>query len=176
MLTFGRISHPYLNTIWVAARDGKLIAVTMNRSQDHFIEKIGRILPTATPVRDDTSVQPFLDALSAYFADGQHRFDLPIDWTILKPFQAQALKHVYTIPNGQTRSYGDIAKALGQPGAARAVGHANATNPMPIVIPCHRVIGSDGQLHGFSGAGGLETKRWLLAHEGKLIGRQMSLF
>jgi methylated-DNA-[protein]-cysteine S-methyltransferase len=80
----------------------------------------------------------------------------------MTPFQAKALQTVYAIPYGETRSYGDIAAAIGQPRAARAVGRANATNPMPLVIPCHRVIASDGSLHGYGGPGGLRTKAWLL--------------
>jgi O-6-methylguanine DNA methyltransferase len=70
------------------------------------------------------------------------------------------------IPYGQTRTYREIAAQIGTPNAPRAVGRANATNPMPLVIPCHRVIGTDGKLHGYGGAGGLKTKRWLLTMEG----------
>jgi methylated-DNA-[protein]-cysteine S-methyltransferase len=68
------------------------------------------------------------------------------------------------IPFGETRTYGELAKALGQPGASRAVGLANGRNPIPIITPCHRVIGSNGKLTGF--AGGLACKEWLLRHEG----------
>ncbi len=173
---FGRISHPHLNAIWAAARDGGLVAVAIDQPQTTLIGTIQRFIPNAQPVRDDDAVRPILNALTAYFDDATKPFDIPIDWSILKPFQADALRAVCAIPAGETRSYGDIAQTLGQPGAARAVGHANATNPMPIIIPCHRVIGSDGKLHGYSGGNGLETKRWLLAHEGVEIGRQMSLF
>jgi len=78
-------------------------------------------------------------------------------------FQRQVWRRLQEIPCGETRSYGDVAAALGRPGASRAVGRANATNPIPIVIPCHRVIGSDGSLTGFGG--GVEIKQWLLELE-----------
>jgi len=71
------------------------------------------------------------------------------------------------IPAGQTRSYSELAAAVGRPGAARAVASANATNPIPIVIPCHRVIHADGSLSGYGG--GVDRKRWLLRHEGALL-------
>ena len=79
-------------------------------------------------------------------------------------FERKAWAALLGIPFGETRSYGEQARAMSLPGAARAVGRANGRNPIPIVVPCHRVIGSDGSLTGF--AGGLALKRWLLAHEG----------
>lgn len=79
------------------------------------------------------------------------------------PFQRRVWAELRRIPAGETRSYGAIAAALGQPGSARAVGLANGRNPIAIAIPCHRVIGADGSLTGY--AGGLDRKRWLLAHE-----------
>lgn len=82
------------------------------------------------------------------------------------PFQRQVWAALLDIPHGQTRSYGELAAALGRPTAARAVGLANGRNPLSIVVPCHRVIGHGGSLTGY--AGGLERKRWLLAHEGSL--------
>src|SRR5690606_41649195 len=96
-------------------------------------------------------------------------FDVEIDWSALSPFQASVLRLVWAIPYGQTRTYGDIAGELGQPGGARAVGRANATNPMPLVIPCHRVLGTDGRLHGYGGPGGVVTKAWLLQLEGSRL-------
>ena len=79
-------------------------------------------------------------------------------------FQRRAWRMLMEIPYGQTRSYGEQAKRIGNPNASRAVGLANGRNPIPIVVPCHRVIGADGSLTGFGG--GIERKRWLLAHEG----------
>lgn len=100
--------------------------------------------------------------LAEYFAGTRRRFDLEI-----APggtgFQRRVWLALREIPYGETTSYGALARDLGRPGASRAVGRANATNPIPIVVPCHRVIGADGSLTGFGG--GLEIKRWLLELE-----------
>ena len=111
------------------------------------------------------SERPFAAArqqLTAYFAGERKSFDLP-----LKPhgteFQLQVLDELQKIPYGTTTSYGDIAKRIGRPKAVRAVGAANGRNPLPIIIPCHRVIGSGGDLTGFGG--GLPTKEALLRLE-----------
>lgn len=112
---------------------------------------------------------PFRQALlqlEEYFKGRRRSFDLP-----LAPqgtsFQRKVLEALQAIPYGETRSYKDIAAAIGQPKAVRAVGAANAKNPIPIVIPCHRVIGSDGSLTGFGG--GLEVKRTLLSLEAEAM-------
>src|SRR5262249_9271416 len=84
------------------------------------------------------------------------------------PFQREVWKALRTIPAGTTRSYGELAARIGRAGASRAVGAANGANPIPIVVPCHRVIGADGSLTGFGG--GLENKKWLLAHEARFAG------
>ena len=105
---------------------------------------------------------PFAEAarqLDDYFAGKRHSFDLPLAPTGT-PFQREVLEALQEIPYGETRSYADLAKAVGRPKATRAVGAANGRNPLPIVIPCHRAIGSDGSLTGFGG--GLDTKRFLL--------------
>lgn len=99
------------------------------------------------------------------YAEGRRRsFDLRLDWSSIKPFQAMVLKAANKIPCGETRSYGWVAQQIGKPKASRAVGHALATNPIPIILPCHRVIGSDGGLHGYGG--GLPMKAMLLRLEG----------
>ena len=108
----------------------------------------------------------WLAHLRAYFAGTRREFPLEIAWGALPPFQRAVLQAVAAIPYGETRTYGQIAAAVGRPKAARAVGRAVATNPMPIVIPCHRVVGHNGALHGYSGPGGLATKARLLALEG----------
>lgn len=89
-------------------------------------------------------------------------------------FHRQVWAALRAIPFGETASYGEIARRLGQPGAARAVGAANHANPIAVIVPCHRVIGSDGSLTGY--AGGLALKRRLLAHEAQVCGRKLDLF
>ncbi|MEU1862972.1 methylated-DNA--[protein]-cysteine S-methyltransferase [Streptomyces gardneri] len=105
--------------------------------------------------------------LDAYFAGDPRPFDLPLDWSLTTGFNRQVLRELATgVPYGTVVGYGDLARRVGQPGAAQAVGAAMGANPLPVVVPCHRVVESDGGLGGFGG--GLETKRQLLALEGVL--------
>jgi methylated-DNA-[protein]-cysteine S-methyltransferase len=113
-------------------------------------------------VLDDASAQ-----LTAYFDGGLTSFDLPLDLHGTE-FQRRCWLALATIPYGQTVSYGEQARRLGLgPDSARAVGSANGSNPVPLVLPCHRVVGADGSLTGFGG--GLPLKRFLLEHEGALL-------
>ena len=125
----------------------------------------------APPVGAEPGTDPVLDAaiaqLEEYFAGARKAFDLPLDLAGTA-FQRRAWLELAAIPYGATRSYGAQAQRLGRPGAARAVGAANARNPLPIVLPCHRLVGARGALTGF--AGGLEVKRALLAYEARAAG------
>ncbi len=103
--------------------------------------------------------------IEAYFRGECPAMDGPIDLQWASLFTKQVLTYLRTIPYGETRTYRQIAVALGRPSAARAVGRVLARNPMPIVLPCHRVVARDGRLHGYSGPGGLRTKAWLLQWE-----------
>lgn len=108
--------------------------------------------------------------LQEYFAGQRLHFTLPVD-PVGTPFQKQVWTVMMDIPCGETRSYGEIARAVGRPGAARAVGMANKRNPIPVVIPCHRIIGADGSLTGYSGHEGLTTKQALLDLERTAVER-----
>jgi methylated-DNA-[protein]-cysteine S-methyltransferase len=116
---------------------------------------------------DQTKTTDEVQQISEYLLGERETFDLLIDWSGLTPFQEKALRATFDIPYGEVKTYGEIASQLGNPRAARAVGRAEATNPMPLVIPCHRVIGADGGLHGYGAGQGLETKAWLLKLEAK---------
>jgi methylated-DNA-[protein]-cysteine S-methyltransferase len=109
-------------------------------------------------------LKPVVDQLDCYFCGNLTRFTLPLD-LVGTEFQLKVWRALCGIPYGETRAYGQIAKALGQPGAARAVGLANNHNPVPIIVPCHRVIGADGELTGYGG--GLPRKRKLLDLEAR---------
>jgi O-6-methylguanine DNA methyltransferase len=124
-------------------------------------------LPTSEPIATSALLERTRGELSEYFADTRHDFTLPLDCRGSAFYQRvwQALTH---IPYGRTVSYGHLARTLGAPKAARAVGAACGANPVPIIAPCHRVLGSDGSLHGFGG--GIALKAWLLRHEGVLLG------
>lgn len=114
--------------------------------------------------------EPFKDAarqLEEYFDGKRHDFDLALE-SGANGFQADVLDALRRIPYGETRSYGEVARAIGRPKAVRAVGAANGRNPLPIVVPCHRVIGRDGDLTGFGG--GLAAKRYLLDLERRYSG------
>jgi methylated-DNA-[protein]-cysteine S-methyltransferase len=119
---------------------------------------------TASMLRDDAAFADVRRQLAGYFAGERTAFDLVLaaEGT---GFQHRVWSALCAIPYGATISYGELARRIGQPGAARAVGLANGANPIPIVVPCHRVIGADGSLTGFGG--GIERKRWLLAHEAR---------
>jgi methylated-DNA-[protein]-cysteine S-methyltransferase len=105
--------------------------------------------------------------VEGYFAGERHDFELPLDWSLISGFNRQVLRELASgVPFGQVVGYGDLAGRVGQPGAAQAVGVAMGSNPLPVVVPCHRVVERDGGIGGFGG--GLETKRQLLALEGVL--------
>jgi len=117
--------------------------------------------------RDDSLFTGVFAQLRAYFAGELTGFDLPLHIGGTA-FQNAVWTALADIPFGETVSYGELAGRIGRPTASRAVGAANGANPLPIVLPCHRVVGADGSLTGFGG--GIETKRALLAHERRLAG------
>lgn len=117
-------------------------------------------------------VAPACRQLREYFAGERREFEVAID-VEATDFQREVWSELQKIPYGETRSYGQIAEALGKPKAMRAVGLANGKNPIAILVPCHRVIGSSGALTGY--AGGMDAKRWLLEHEGALAQRTLAL-
>jgi len=125
--------------------------------EDHKPTPAHRGSPGACSVLDRTEAQ-----LRAWLAGERRTFDLPIRRSGTA-FQEEVWAQLDTIGFGERRGYGDIAKAIGRPKAARAVGAAVGRNPLSIVVPCHRVVGASGRLTGF--AGGVDRKRWLLAHE-----------
>lgn len=104
--------------------------------------------------------------IDAYFAGTLTKFTMPVDLTKGTPFQRAVWKEISKIKFGQVKTYADIARAIGKPLAARAVGGAVGSNPIPLVIGCHRVLGSSGKITGYSGGKGLPTKRILLKLEG----------
>lgn len=113
------------------------------------------------------SLAEAISQVQAYFAGQRHSFELPLDWSLVSGFNRQVLRELASgVPYGSVVGYGDLARRVGQPQAAQAVGAAMGSNPLPVVVPCHRVVESGGGIGGFGG--GLETKRKLLALEGVL--------
>jgi methylated-DNA-[protein]-cysteine S-methyltransferase len=123
-------------------------------------------------VPDDPVLAQAARELGEYFAGSRLRFDVSLD-PQGSPFQLAAWRGLRAIPYGETVSYGEQARRLGHAGKARAIGAANGSNPLPVIVPCHRVIGSDGSLTGFGG--GLERKAWLLHHERQVLGLELPL-
>jgi len=154
-----------LGPLYIATSAKGLCSVDFGVSEADFI---GRLNPLARTERNPAALASIAEQLQAYFAGTRLRFDAPLDLDQLTPFQTSVLQTARRIPPGSVWTYGRVARTLGKPQASRAVGQALGRNPVPIVIPCHRVIGSDGGLGGYSGGGGLESKKFLLQLEGAL--------
>ena len=142
----------------LVASDEGLAAILWENDDPDRVRLSPRVEDRAHRVLVETERQ-----LGEYFAGAREAFDLPLHFHGTE-FQKRVWQQLLAIPFGETRSYGEIARALGQPSASRAVGAANGRNPISIVAPCHRVVGTNGALTGF--AGGLEAKQKLLALEG----------
>ncbi len=141
---------------------------------EHNLKKhLARFYPDEEVVHDQEYCEDVKTQLAEYFAGERTGFDLQIDLQTTGFFR-KALNQVSAIPYGQTKTYRQLASELGNPDLVRAVGGANARNPLPIIIPCHRVLASDGTLTGY--AGGLKMKADLLQLEGVILGETISLF
>lgn len=156
-----------LGTLRLAASDHGLWGLSFGINREEFFALLQR-RGSIDLIEDYKRLSLPLAQIAAYLKGENQNLDLPIDWRGMTDFQVQVRKAVMQIPPGVTASYGEIAARVGKPGAARAVGRVNATNPIPLVIPCHRVVGSDGSLTGYGGTGGIQTKRWLLEMERKV--------
>ncbi|OZI49272.1 methylated-DNA--[protein]-cysteine S-methyltransferase [Bordetella genomosp. 5] len=150
-----------VGTLRLIARGDLLAAVLWPDERPGRVPLDAPLANPAHPVLQQARTQ-----LQAYFAGELRRFDLPLDFAGTA-FQQRVWQALLAIPYGQTRSYAEIARQLDAPAAVRAVGAANGRNPLSIIAPCHRVVGSGGALTGF--AGGLPAKTWLLRHEGVAI-------
>jgi methylated-DNA-[protein]-cysteine S-methyltransferase len=142
--------------LFLAASSEGLVRLEFHHRMQKFasVEKL---------IESESELRPYLRELDQYFAGERRKFTIPLDLRGT-PFQLACWNALLEIPYGETRSYGEIARVIGHPQAFRAVGMANNRNPIAIVVPCHRVIGSSGSLCGYGG--GLELKRKLLDLEG----------
>lgn len=162
-LWLGKTTATPLGILWFVVSDKGLIALTID--QETNCKKLAQKLTGQKPEFSETITAPYAEQLAHYFGKTPFEFDLAIDWTYMSPFQQHVLQTVRNIPYGTTATYKDIAKALGKPQASRAIGRSNARNPLPVIIPCHRVISSNGNLCGYSAGNGIITKQWLLDFE-----------
>jgi len=154
-----------IGRLFIAASDAGLVRVSFPQSERAFVESLRRTLGVV-PVRSRERTANIVHQLRAYFAGERRVFDMQLDLSGVSPFQRAVLLAAANVPAGQVVSYGEIARRIGQPGGSRAVGQALGRNPIPIVIPCHRVIAAGGRIGGYGG--GLARKRRLLRLEGAL--------
>jgi len=128
------------------------------------IERDGRLPHDGLPEASDAVLERAAAQLDEYFAGTRQAFDLPLS-LCGTPFQQAVWEQLAALPYGETSSYAELGATVGRPRAARAVGGAVGANPIPIIVPCHRVLGADGRITGYSAGEGAPTKAWLLAHE-----------
>jgi methylated-DNA-[protein]-cysteine S-methyltransferase len=156
-----------IGAVWLASDGRSLCALELGGDAEGLLLRVRARFGQDVRAREVADPLGFTARARAYFAGDLHALsEVPVDGggTV---FQRQVWAALREIPPGETRSYSAIAARLGVPRARRAVGLANARNPVAIAVPCHRVLGADGTLTGY--AGGLERKRWLLAHEGAAL-------
>jgi O-6-methylguanine DNA methyltransferase len=166
VLFYTSMEAPIVGRLWLAMTERGLCAIEFGGDEAAFVAGLQRTwglrpLPGAEALAE--TVQQIRD----YVAGKRTSFDLPIDLCPVSDFQRQVLEATLAIPYGQTVSYRALAESIGNPKAVRAVGGVQASNPIPIVIPCHRVVGSNGSLTGYGG--GMEMKQALLRREGVLL-------
>lgn len=164
MTTFTLVSTDWGHFAFVV-REGKLAATYLPASRSAALDAVKR---QWGPLDEAPAALPqFQKQVRAYFAGQAVEFDVDLDLAGATPFQRRVVEHCRRIAPGRTKSYGELARAAGRPGAARAVGSVMSHNRVPIVVPCHRVVRADGSLGGFSSPGGLRDKERLLALESR---------
>lgn len=166
-MRLGRATIPSpIGDLTLAARDERLCLLHFGAGQEYVVRTLARWYP-GVPIEDDPDPAGAATALARYFAgDLAALDDIPVELNG-SPFQRRVWDALRAVRPGTTCSYADLARRIHAESAVRAVGAANGANPVALVVPCHRVIGSDGSLTGYGG--GLERKRWLLGHEGVLL-------
>ena len=168
------VDSQLLGRIWIAARRGGIFLLDFSETESHFMEALTHTLKKIKgkpEIRlDPTDMTIYLDALLAYFDESTPiPDDLPILIDTLTGFQREVLSLVQRIPMGTVSTYGELARQLENENASRAVGQVLAANPLPVIIPCHRVVRSDGSVGGYGGILGSERKIALLKHEGVIL-------
>lgn len=150
----------------VAASGRGVCRISFEPEPERELEWLARSFGTRV-LRSPRPVDAVRRELDEYFEGARHEFDLPVDLSPLPAFQQEVLAELIRVPYGHVDTYGGLARRIGRPRAARAVGGALNRNPVPIVVPCHRIVGATGSLVGY--AGGLERKRALLGLEGAIL-------
>ncbi|WP_419948851.1 methylated-DNA--[protein]-cysteine S-methyltransferase [Candidatus Palauibacter sp.] len=165
VIRWRRFDSPFGAMRVAASADGLVALSWQDESDDAFIADLERRYPSTPVVSDTNRLAPAEEQLTEYFGRRRPRFDLLVDLTELGDFQRAVLKAASGLEFGETVTYTDIARRINRPKASRAVGNALGRNPVPIIVPCHRVIRTDRTLGGYTG--GLRYKRALLGIEGR---------
>jgi methylated-DNA-[protein]-cysteine S-methyltransferase len=163
---YGPVESPFGTLHAALTRRGLVRLSFPEEGEPELLEKLARRLSPQV-VRSERLLDPLRRELDEYFSGRRRRFDLDLDWSLIGPFAQRVLTRTAAIPYGAYSSYGEIATEAGSPRGARAAGNALGSNPIPIVIPCHRVLHAGGGLGGYGG--GLDRKRWLLQLEGAIL-------
>jgi methylated-DNA-[protein]-cysteine S-methyltransferase len=166
---YDRLASTPVGPLWIAVTDKGLAAVAFGGDEAAFRQEVARRTRLRT-VRSADQTATARRQLGEYLNGRRTSFTLDVDLRHVTPFQRSVLQAASAVPRGQVVTYGQIGERIGRPRAARAIGQALGSNPIPIVVPCHRVLASDGSLGGYSGRGGIRTKRRLLLLEGALVG------
>ena len=154
-----------IGPVYIALSARGVVAIDFSDGEEAFLSWI-RKRTDGYPMRSPERMAEAIHQVEEYLAGKRATFDLPIDMRFVSDFQRTVLRAAMRVPRGEVITYGALARAIGRPKAARAVGQALGSNPIPILIPCHRVLASDGSLGGYSGRGGVRTKADLLRLEG----------
>lgn len=157
----------FLGKIGVAVSPDGLLRLRMHLIGEEDFLRMNQVYQDGEYHFDSRAVHPYRVQIAEYIRKEREIFSVPIDWRGYTPFQEAVLKETLAIPYGETRSYGELAAAIGKPKASRAVGQAEKRNQVPLVIPCHRVIGSDGSMTGYGGSENTDLKARLIAFERK---------
>jgi methylated-DNA-[protein]-cysteine S-methyltransferase len=155
-----------IGTLFVAATERGLCRISYDTEPERELDSLGRVFGLRV-LRSTTPIDPARRQLDEYFAGGRQHFDLAVDLALQADFNRRVLRELARVPYGEVVTYGELAARAARPRAARAVGTVMNRHPLPIVLPCHRVIGANGKLVGY--AGGLERKESLLRLEGALL-------
>ncbi|HEX9381076.1 MAG TPA: methylated-DNA--[protein]-cysteine S-methyltransferase [Gaiellaceae bacterium] len=155
-----------IGTLLVAATDRGLCRIAYDAEPEQELDRLARAFGVRV-LRSALPIDPARRQLDEYFEGKRRRFELPVDVALLADFNRRVLQELARVPYGEVVTYGELAARAARPRAARAVGTLMNRNPLPIVLPCHRVIGANGKLVGY--AGGIERKEALLRLEGALL-------
>jgi methylated-DNA-[protein]-cysteine S-methyltransferase len=164
-VSYTSADSPFGELLLVATKRGLVRVAFPEEDVDSLLDRLARALSPRI-VQASAPLQQAQRELDEYFGGRRREFDLPLDWSLVGPFGRRVLRYTARIPYGGVSSYKQAAAAAGSPRGSRAAGNALGANPIPIVVPCHRVLRSGGALGGYGG--GLDRKRWLLGLEGAL--------